>query len=35
MVRMDLNYASSWTPWTDLKILLRTPGVVLSGEGAY
>jgi lipopolysaccharide/colanic/teichoic acid biosynthesis glycosyltransferase len=35
MVRMDLNYASSWTPWTDLKILLHTPGVVLSGEGAY
>jgi lipopolysaccharide/colanic/teichoic acid biosynthesis glycosyltransferase len=35
MVRMDLNYASSWTPWTDLKILLNTPGVVLSGEGAY
>jgi len=35
MVRMDLIYASSWTPWTDLKILLHTPGVVLSGEGAY
>jgi lipopolysaccharide/colanic/teichoic acid biosynthesis glycosyltransferase len=35
MVRMDLKYASSWTPWTDLKILLRTPKAVLSGEGAY
>lgn len=35
MVRMDLNYASSWSPWTDLQILLQTPGVVLSGVGAY
>ncbi len=35
MVRMDLKYASSWTPWTDFKILLRTPRAVLSGEGAY
>lgn len=35
MVRMDLNYASSWTPWTDFKILMQTPGAVLSGEGAY
>ena len=35
MVRMDLKYASSWTPWTDFKILLDTPRAVLSGEGAY
>jgi lipopolysaccharide/colanic/teichoic acid biosynthesis glycosyltransferase len=35
MVRMDLKYANSWTPWRDLKILLRTPRAVLSGEGAY
>ena len=35
MVRMDLKYASSWTPWTDFKIILQTPGAVLSGEGAY
>jgi lipopolysaccharide/colanic/teichoic acid biosynthesis glycosyltransferase len=35
MVRLDLQYASSWTPWLDLKILLRTPKAVLSGNGAY
>jgi lipopolysaccharide/colanic/teichoic acid biosynthesis glycosyltransferase len=35
MVRMDLKYASSWTPWTDFKILLQTPRAVISGEGAY
>ncbi len=35
MVRMDLSYASSWSPWLDLKILLRTPRAVLSGRGAY
>jgi lipopolysaccharide/colanic/teichoic acid biosynthesis glycosyltransferase len=35
MVRMDLTYANSWSPWMDLKILLRTPGAVLSGFGAY
>ena len=35
MVRMDLKYASYWTPWTDFKILLDTPRAVLSGEGAY
>ncbi|MGA2480834.1 MAG: sugar transferase, partial [Spirochaetia bacterium] len=29
MVRLDLAYASSWSPWLDLKILLRTPGAVL------
>lgn len=35
MVRMDLRYAKSWSPWLDLKILLRTPAAVLSGYGAY
>ncbi len=35
MVRMDLRYASSWSLWMDLKILLRTPAAVLSGSGAY
>ena len=35
MVRLDLAYAASWSPWMDLKILLRTPGAVFSGEGAY
>ena len=35
MVRLDLQYASSWSVWLDLKILLKTPGAVLSGVGAY
>ena len=33
MVRLDLRYATSWSPWMDLKILLRTPGAVI--KGAY
>jgi len=35
MVRLDLHYARNWSPWMDLKILLRTPGAVVLGEGAY
>jgi lipopolysaccharide/colanic/teichoic acid biosynthesis glycosyltransferase len=35
MVRLDLRYAKSWSPWLDCKILLRTPRAVLSGDGAY
>jgi lipopolysaccharide/colanic/teichoic acid biosynthesis glycosyltransferase len=34
MVRLDLHYAQTWSPWLDLKIILRTPGAML-GEGAY
>jgi lipopolysaccharide/colanic/teichoic acid biosynthesis glycosyltransferase len=35
MVRLDLRYATGWSLWLDLKILLRTARVVLSGTGAY
>jgi exopolysaccharide biosynthesis polyprenyl glycosylphosphotransferase len=35
MVRLDLRYALTWTPWLDIKILLRTPHAVLRGNGAY
>jgi lipopolysaccharide/colanic/teichoic acid biosynthesis glycosyltransferase len=35
MVRLDLQYIRAWTIWLDIKILLRTPRVVLSGDGAY
>ncbi len=34
MVRMDISYATSWSFWLDIKILLQTPRAVLSGEGA-
>lgn len=35
MVRLDLYYARTWSPWLDVKILLRTPAAVLFGEGAH
>jgi lipopolysaccharide/colanic/teichoic acid biosynthesis glycosyltransferase len=31
MVRLDLQYASRWSLWRDIKILLRTPRAVLRG----
>jgi len=35
MVRLDLKYVRTWSPWLDIKILLRTPGAVLRGDGAH
>jgi exopolysaccharide biosynthesis polyprenyl glycosylphosphotransferase len=35
MVRLDLQYARHWSPWMDVKILLRTPAAVVLGEGAH
>ena len=35
MVRLDLQYARKQSLWLDLKILLRTPAAVVSGDGAY
>jgi exopolysaccharide biosynthesis polyprenyl glycosylphosphotransferase len=35
MVRLDLRYATTWSPWLDLKILFRTPMAVIKGSGAY
>jgi lipopolysaccharide/colanic/teichoic acid biosynthesis glycosyltransferase len=35
MVRLDLRYARAWTPWMDIKILLRTPLAVVAGDGAH
>lgn len=35
MVRLDLQYARAWSPWLDIKILLRTPRAVFLGEGAH
>ena len=34
MVRLDLQYAQNWSPWLDLKIILRTPAAMI-GDGAY
>ena len=34
MVRLDLRYANTCSFWTDVKILLATPGAVFSGKGA-
>jgi lipopolysaccharide/colanic/teichoic acid biosynthesis glycosyltransferase len=31
MVRLDLAYARNWSPWLDIKILLRTPRAVVEG----
>jgi lipopolysaccharide/colanic/teichoic acid biosynthesis glycosyltransferase len=35
MVRMDLQYAKTWSLWLDVKILLQTPAAVLFGAGGY
>ena len=35
MVRLDLRYVRSWSPWLDLKILMQTPKAVMDGTGAY
>lgn len=35
MVRLDLYYAENWSPWMDIKIMLRTLPAVLLGRGAY
>lgn len=35
MVRLDLRYARTWSPWADVKILWRTPGAVVLGNGAH
>lgn len=31
MVRLDLQYAKSWSPWLDIKILMLTPRAVFRG----
>jgi exopolysaccharide biosynthesis polyprenyl glycosylphosphotransferase len=34
MVTLDYVYVTNWSLWTDIKLLLRTTGAVLSGRGA-
>jgi exopolysaccharide biosynthesis polyprenyl glycosylphosphotransferase len=35
MIRLDLIYIESWSPWLDLTIFLRTPWAVIGSRGAY
>lgn len=35
MVKLDLYYAEHWSPWLDIKLMLRTIPAVLLGRGAY
>ncbi len=35
MVRLDLQYATNWSLWIDMKILLKTTWVMVAGKGAY
>jgi exopolysaccharide biosynthesis polyprenyl glycosylphosphotransferase len=35
MVRLDLKYIKDWSLWLDLKIILKTPWVVITGNGGY
>lgn len=35
MVRLDLKYAREWSLWMDIKIILKTPVVILTGKGGY
>jgi lipopolysaccharide/colanic/teichoic acid biosynthesis glycosyltransferase len=35
MVRLDLQYATSWSLWQDIKILAKTPWVMVAAKGAY
>ena len=34
MVRLDLQYARTYSLWMDIRILLATPRAVISGKGA-
>jgi exopolysaccharide biosynthesis polyprenyl glycosylphosphotransferase len=35
MVRLDLYYAENWSPWLDIKTILRTFPAILTARGAY
>jgi lipopolysaccharide/colanic/teichoic acid biosynthesis glycosyltransferase len=35
MVRLDVQYATSWSFWGDIRILLQTPRAVVTGAGAH
>jgi lipopolysaccharide/colanic/teichoic acid biosynthesis glycosyltransferase len=35
MARLDLQYIREWSIWLDIKLLLKTPWIVLTGKGGY
>lgn len=35
MVRLDLQYATNWSVWLDMKLMMKTPWAMLGGKGAY
>ena len=35
MVRLDVRYINTWSPWRDIVIMLKTIPVVLRGTGGY
>ncbi len=35
MVRLDLYYAENWSPWLDVKTILRTVPAIVLARGAY
>lgn len=34
-VHYDLHYIQHWSLWQDIKIMLKTVGVVVTGKGAF
>ncbi len=35
MVRLDLYYAENWSPWLDIKTIIRTVPAIMTARGAY
>lgn len=35
MVRLDIFYIEHWSPWLDLKIMLKTLPVIMAGDNTY